>query len=92
MLQDLLVVDPPSKFYTASTVLFCKDEGANVTVTNLMSRFYMFVPTKATDKLDNGNKRNAQGIGIILCCFPNCSIIYPVGPVYYLPGHPYNTI
>ena len=33
-----------------------------------------------------------QGIGIILCIFPKCSIIYPVGLVYYFPGHPYNTI
>ena len=52
----------------------------------------MFVPTKATAKLANGNMGLAQGIGIILCHFPNCSIIYPVGPVYYCPGHPSNTI
>ena len=52
----------------------------------------MFVPTKATVKLANGNTGHAQGIGIILCCFPNCSIIYPVGPVYYCTGHPSNTI
>ena len=43
-------------------------------------------------KLANGNMGHAQKIGIILCCFPNCSIIYPVGPVYYCPGHPSNTI
>ena len=35
---------------------------------------------------------HAQWIGIILCRFPNCSIIYPVGPIYYCPGHPFNTI
>ena len=52
----------------------------------------MFVPTKATVKLANGNTGHAQGIGIILCRFPNCSIIYPVGPVYHCPGHPSNTI
>ena len=52
----------------------------------------MFVPTKATVKLVNGNTGHAQGIGIILCCFPNCLIIYPVGPVYYCTGHPSNTI
>ena len=52
----------------------------------------MFVPTKATVKLANGNTGHPQGIGIILCRFPNCSIIYPVGPVYYCPGHPSNTI
>ena len=27
-----------------------------------------------------------------LCRFPNFSIIYPVGPVYYCPGQPSNTI
>ena len=57
-----------------------------------MSQFYIFVPIKATVKLDNWNKKHAQGIGIILCRFPKCSIIYPVGPVYYFTGHPSNTI
>ena len=50
------------------------------------------VPTKATVKLANGNTGHAQGIGIILCRFPNCSSIHPVGPVYYCPGHTSNTI
>ena len=57
-----------------------------------MSHFSMFVPTKATMKLANGNTGHAQGIGIIFCRFPNCSIIYPVVPVYYCPGHPSSTI
>ena len=92
MIQALLVVAPLSKFYTVSTVLFHKDGGANVAVTNYMSHFSVFVPTKATVKLANGNTGHAQGIGIILCRFPKCSIIYPVGTVYYFPGHPYNTI
>ena len=52
----------------------------------------MFLPTNATVKLAHGNTGHAQGIGIILCRFPNCSIIYPVGPVYYCPGHPSNTM
>ena len=52
----------------------------------------MFVPTKATVKLANVNTRHSQGIGIILCCFTNCSIIYTLGPVYYFPSHHYNTI
>ena len=52
----------------------------------------MFVPTKATVKLANRSTVHAQGIGIILCCFPDFSIIYPVGPFYYFPGHPSNTI
>ena len=86
------MVAPPSKFYTASTVLFHKDGGANIAVTNCMSQFSIFVPTKSTIKLDNRNTGHAQGIGVILCHFLNCSIIYPVGPVYYCPGHPYNTI
>ena len=86
------MVSLPSIFYTVSTVLFHKDGGANVAVTNCMSHFSMFVSNKATVKLDNGNTGHAQGIGIIVCRFPNCSIIYPVVPVYYYPGHPYNTI
>ena len=28
----------------------------------------------------------------MLCRFPNCSIIYPVGLVYYCPGHSSSTI
>ena len=52
----------------------------------------MFVPTKATVKLSNVNTGHPQVIGIILYCFPNCSIIYSVGPVYYCTGHPSNTI
>ena len=81
-----------TKVYTISTVLFHKDEGANVAVTNCMSHFSMFVPTKATAKLANRNTGHAQEIGIILCRFTNCSVIYPVGPVYYCPGHTSNTI
>ena len=86
------MVAPPSKLYTVYTVLFHKDGGANVVVTNCMSHFSMFVPTKAPVKLANGNTGHAQGIGIILCRFPNCSIIYPVVPVYYCTCHPSNTI
>ena len=52
----------------------------------------MFAPTMATMKLDNGNTGHAQVIGVILCRFTNCSIIYPVVLVYYCPGQPYNTI
>ena len=72
------MVAPPTKFDTGSTVLFHKDGGGNVAVTTCMSHFSMFVPTKATVKLDNGKTGHAQGIGIILCQFPNCLIIYPV--------------
>ena len=92
MLQAWLVVAPPSKFYIVSTVLFHKDGGDNVAVTNCMSHFSMFVLTNATVKLANGNTRHAQGIGIIICLFSNCLIIYPVGPVFYCPGHPSKTI
>ena len=52
----------------------------------------MFLPTNTTVQLANGNTGHAQGIGIILCCLTNCSIIYPGGTVYYCPGHPYNTV
>ena len=50
------------------------------------------VPAKATAKLANGNTGHAKVIGIILCFFPNCSIIYPVGTVYYCLGQPSHTI
>ena len=73
-------------------MLFHKDGGANVAVTNCMSNVSMFLPIKATVKLDNGSTGHAQGIGIILCRFPNCSFIYPVGRVYYCPGHRSNNI
>ena len=92
MLQYLLVVTPSSKFYTVFTVLFHKYRGPNVSVPNFISHFSMFVPTKATVKLANENMVHAQVIGIILCCFPNCSITYMVVPVCYFPGHPSNTI
>ena len=52
----------------------------------------MFVPTKASVKLANGNTVHAKGIGVILCRFPNCLIIYTVGLDYYCPDHPSNTI
>ena len=35
---------------------------------------------------------HAQVIGFVLCHFPKCSIICPVGPVDYCPGHASNTI
>ena len=52
----------------------------------------MFVLTKSNMKLSNGNTGHSQLIGVILCCFTNYSIIYPVVPVYYFPGHPYKII
>ena len=52
----------------------------------------MFVPTKATVKLVNGNKVHAQGIGIILCRYPKFPIIYLVGTFYYCTCHSSNTI
>ena len=52
----------------------------------------MFVPTKATEKLANVKTGCAQVIGIILCHFPNFSIIYPVVSVYYCRGHPSKSI
>ena len=85
------MVAPTSKFYTVSIMLFHKYGGANVAVTNCMSHFSMFVPTDSTVKLYNGNTGHAQGIGIILCRFPNYYIIYPVEPVYYFPGRPSKT-
>ena len=59
MIQAWLVVDPYSKFYTVYTLLFHKYGGTNVDVTNWMSHFSMFVPTKATMKSANGNTGHA---------------------------------
>ena len=92
MLQALLVVTPSSKFYTFSTVLFHKYIEANFYVTNSMLHFSMFVATKVTVKLSNRKTVHFQIIGINLCHFPNCPIIYTVGPVYYFPGHPSNIV
>ena len=72
--------------------MFHKYGGANAVVTNCISYFSMLVPTKATLKISNVNMVHAQLIEIVLCSFPNCNIIYPVGPDYYCPGHPSNTI
>ena len=58
MLQALLMVAPPTNFYILSTVLFHKDGVANVAVTNCMSHFSMYFPTKATVKLANGKTRD----------------------------------
>ena len=52
----------------------------------------MFVPKQSDVKLANGNMGHAQVIGIILCNFTNCPIIYPLVTVYYFPGNPSNTI
>ena len=78
--------------YTLYTVLFHNYGGADVSVTNYMSPFSIFVSTKATVKMANGNTGHAQGIGIILCLFTNCYILYPLGQVYYFLGHHSNTI
>ena len=86
------MLDPPSKVYTLSTVLLHIYVGANVAVTNSMSYFSVFILTKATVKLANGNTGHTQGVGIILCCFHNCLNIYLVGPFYYCTGHPSNTL
>ena len=92
MLQALLVVDFSPKLYTVYIVLFHKNGGEIVAVTNCMSHVSMLIPTKATVKLDHGNMKHSQVIGIILCCFPNCPIIYVAGSFYYLPGHSSNKI
>ena len=78
---------PYSNLYTEFNVLFHKYGGMNVAVKNSMSHFSMFVPTNATVKFANVNMVHSQGIGIILCHFTNCPIIYPVVPVYYCLGH-----
>ena len=92
MLQDWLVVSPYSKVYTVYTVLFHKYGGENVAVKNWMSNFSMFVPTKTTVKLANGNTGHVQWVRIILCHISNVTIINTAEPVYYCTGNPSNTI
>ena len=70
--------------------VFHKYGGVNVAVTNFMSHFYRFAPTKAILKLSKGNTGHAQLVGVISCRSTNCLVIYPMGPVYYCPGHPSN--
>ena len=72
--------------------MFHEYGGENVAVTNFISRFSMFIPTKANFKLANEKTGHAQGIGIILCSFTNWTILCTVVPVYYFPDHPSNTI
>ena len=79
------MISLPSKFYTVSTVLFHKYGVVNAAVINCMSQFSISPPTMETRDI-------SQGIGIILCRFPNWSIIDRAGPVYYCIGHPFNTI
>ena len=86
------MVAPQSIFYILYFVLFHKYVGESFAVTNCMSPFFMFVRTKSVVKVANGNTVRAQVIGIILCRLTNCSIIYPVVPVYYFPCHPYDII
>ena len=79
MLQALLLISPLSKIYTVSTVLFHKD-GGDIFSYKFHVKLFMFVPTKATAKLYNGNIGHTQGVGTILCLFPIWSILYPVEP------------
>ena len=92
MLEAWILVAPSVRVYTVYTELFHKYGGSNVAVTNFMSHFSMFVPTKATIKLADRNTEHSQGIGIILCYFTNSPNIYLVGPVYYFTCQPSNTI
>ena len=92
MLQYLLVISASSGFYTVSIVFFQKHGGANSGDTNCMCHFSISLLIKANVKLANGNMTHAQVICIILLCFINLHIIYPVGPVYYSTSHPFNTI
>ena len=88
---DFLVA-PSSRFHTVSTVLFHKYGGANYGVANFMSHFSMFFPTKVNVKFSNLNTIHSLVIGVILCSFPTCPIIYPMRLFYYCTGRPSNTI
>ena len=61
-------------------------------LSQITCHIFMLVPTKATVKFDDENMGHAQVIGIILCRITYRPIINTVGPVYYCPGNPSNTI
>ena len=61
-------------FYTVFTVLFHKDKGAIVSVTNSMSQFCMFVPTNSTVKLANGNTVHDQWFGLFYVALLNVTL------------------
>ena len=63
------MVAPPSKLYTVSDVLFHKYGGANVAVTNCMSHFSVFVPTKATVKLAKETRDMSKELGLVYVAF-----------------------
>ena len=75
MLQSWLVVAPPSKLYTVSTVLFHEYGGANFGVTNCISHFSMFIPTKTTMKMANGNTGRVQ-VSLISTHFTHMVLLY----------------
>ena len=54
------MVSPTSNIFTVSTVLFHKYRGENIGVTNFLSLFSMFIPTKAIVKLANGSPVHVQ--------------------------------
>ena len=55
--------------YTVSNVLFHKHIGVNVAVTNCMSYFYMFVPTKDTMKLAIETWETTKEFGLFYVAF-----------------------
>ena len=60
MLQAWLVVSTSEKKITVLTVLFHKDVGEAVAVTNYVLHFFMFFPTKSNVKLAYENTRYFQ--------------------------------
>ena len=69
-------------------MFFHKYVESNVAVTNCMSHCSIFVPTKATVKLDNGNTGRAQGIRVVIFL----SHFTYGGVIFYCLGHFPNTI
>ena len=92
MFQAWPVVSPSSKLYKVYTMFFHRNRGAKFGITNCRSQFSKLVQTNSNVKLTNGIMGHAQVTEIILCSFNNCSIIYPVVPVYYFIGDPSNNI
>ena len=66
-----------------SWAITCLKMEENILVSQIVCHTFLCSSQPRPMWLANGNMGHAQVIGIILCSFPNCPIIYPVGTVYY---------
>ena len=92
MLQDWILLDHHSSFYTVSTMFLHKYGGSNVRVKTCMLYFLCSSQSKTMWKWPMKTQDITKELVLFYICFSTCPIIYPVGPVYYCLGYPSNTI